>query len=144
MADRSKETTHKIMSSIKQKDTEPELLLRKALWSRGLRYRKNVKSVLGKPDVVFTKERIAIFCDGDFWHGLNWAVRGLGSLEDELSSYSDFWREKISRNVDRDKAITTTLESEGWLVVRLWESEIRNNLDDCVERVIDLRNKRRK
>ena len=144
MADRSKETTHKIMSSIKQKDTEPELLLRKALWSRGLRYRKNVKSVLGKPDVVFTKERIAIFCDGDFWHGHNWAVRGLGSLEDELSSYSDFWREKISRNVDRDKAITTTLESEGWLVVRLWESEIRNNLDDCVERVIDLRNKRRK
>lgn len=127
--------THKIMSSIKSKDTEPELMLRKALWAKGFRYRVNYKKLPGKPDVVFTKKRIAIFCDGDFWHGHNWALRGIPSLEDELATYSDFWKEKILRNIERDKQNTQKLEQDGWIVVRFWESEIRSNLDDCVKKV---------
>ena len=93
--ERNPQITHKIMSSIPSKGTKPELLLRKALWSQKLRYRVNYKKLPGKPDIVFTKYQIAIFCDGDFWHGHNWAIRGLNSLEEELEGYSDFWRQKI-------------------------------------------------
>ena len=140
---RSKEITHKIMSSIKQKDTKPELLLRRALWAKGLRYRKNVKKLPGKPDVVFTKEKVAVFCDGDFWHGHNWALRGLASFEEELASYSSFWRDKLVHNVEHDKIVTNSLESMGWMVIRIWESEIKNDLEGCVERIIVARNGRR-
>lgn len=127
--------THKIMSSIKSKDTEPELLLRRALWKKGFRYRINYKKLPGKPDVVFTKAKLVIFCDGDYWHGHNWALRGIPSLEDELATYSDFWRKKILQNIERDKRNTETLEAEGWTVIRLWESDIRKDLDGCVAMV---------
>lgn len=135
--ERTPEVTHKIMSSIKSKNTEPEMILRKALWAQGFRYRVNYKKLPGKPDVVFTRKKIAVFCDGDFWHGHNWALRGIPSLEDELATYSDFWREKILRNIARDKENTAKLEQDGWIVIRLWESEIRSNLDECVKRVSD-------
>ncbi len=135
MATRTKEVTHKIMSAVKQKDTEPELMLRKALWDRGLRFRKNYKVLIGKPDVVFTKAKIVVFCDGDFWHGHNWALRGLPSLEAELATYSEFWKQKILRNIERDKEVTDMLATNGWVVIRLWESEIRNNLTECVDRI---------
>lgn len=134
---RTPEITHKIMSSIKSRDTEPELMLRKALWNRGLRYRVNYKKLSGKPDVVFTKAKLVIFCDGDFWHGHNWFLRGIPSLEDELSSYSEFWRDKLLKNIDRDKRSTQKLEADGWVVIRFWESEIRTNLDDCVSKVVE-------
>ena len=88
---RAPETTHKIMSAIKSRDTRPELALRKELWRRGLRYRKNYKRLPGKPDIVFLGVRLAVFCDGDFWHGHNWAIRGYGSLEEELRRYSKAW-----------------------------------------------------
>ena len=133
MSGRTKEVTHKIMSAVKQKDTEPELLLRKALWANGFRYRKNYKTLIGKPDVVFTRAKIAVFCDGDFWHGHNWALRGIASLEEELSSYSPFWREKILHNIERDKLVTSTLEANGWVVIRIWESEIREDLGSCID-----------
>lgn len=123
------------MSSIKSKDTEPELLLRKALWKKGFRYRVNYKKLPGKPDIVFTKAKFVIFCDGDFWHGHNWAIRGIPSLEEELAGYNDFWREKILKNIERDKRNTETLEAEGWTVIRFWESEIRNNLEGCVTKI---------
>ena len=97
------ETTHKIMSAVKSSNTKPELLLRKAVWQSGLRYRVNVKSIYGKPDIVFTRAKIAVFCDGDFWHGHNWVIRGLSSLDEELERYSEYWRNKIIRNVERDK-----------------------------------------
>ena len=113
-------------------------MLRRALWARGLRYRKNMKCLPGKPDVVFTKYKVVVFCDGDFWHGHNWALRGLQSFEEELASYSDFWREKLTHNIARDKAVTAALESEGWLVVRVWESEIRTDLEGCVDRIVGI------
>ena len=125
--------THKIMSSIPSKNTEPELILRKALWKDNLRYRVNYKKLPGKPDIVFTKRRVVVFCDGDFWHGHNWAIRGLSSLDEELAGYSDFWRTKILRNIERDAEVNQRLKEQGWTVVRLWESDIRANLDNCVK-----------
>lgn len=130
---RTAETTHKIMSSIKSKDTKPELAIRQALWHDGLRYRVNCRGLPGKPDIVFTRARIVVFCDGDYWHGHNWAVRGLSSLDEELQQYSDYWQQKIKGNVTRDKVNTESLEASGWLVIRLWESDIKKHLDDCVE-----------
>lgn len=132
---RDEVVTHRIMSAIKSKDTEPELLLRKALWKLGLRYRVNDRKLPGKPDVVFSRAKIVVFCDGDFWHGHNWAIRGLKSFEEELESYSPFWREKISGNVERDKRNNEALEKDGWLVLRLWESEIRDDTDGCAAKV---------
>ena len=137
VSSRSPETTHKIMSAVKRKDTEPELILRKALWHNGLRYRKNYRKLPGTPDVVFIKKKIAVFCDGDYWHGHNWAIRGLASLEAELSRYSDFWRKKILENVSRDQRVNARLEEMGWRVIRFWESEIRADVDACVKKVAD-------
>jgi DNA mismatch endonuclease, patch repair protein len=128
---RSPAITKKIMSSIPGKDTRPELLLRKALWVRGFRYRKHYK-IKGKPDVVFVKAKLAVFCDGDFWHGNNWRLRGLSSLSEELESYSRFWREKILRNIARDKEVNEYLNSQGWMVLRFWSSDIQSKLDECV------------
>lgn len=136
MKERTQAITHKIMSAVKQKDTEPELMLRKELWRRGFRYRKNYGKLPGKPDIVFTKQKIVVFCDGDFWHGHNWAIRGLPSLEAELAGYSQFWREKILGNIERDKKINTQLRDMGWTVVRIWESDIRKDIDACVATVI--------
>ena len=130
--ERDPKVTHKIMSAIPSKDTEPELLLRKALWKENLRYRVNYKKLPGKPDVVFTKYRVAVFCDGDFWHGHNWAIRGLSSLEEELAGYSDFWRSKILRNMERDVEVNQALKAEGWTVIRIWESDIRTDVSKCV------------
>lgn len=130
---RTLETTHKIMSSIKSKNTKPELLLRKALWHRNLRYRVNYNKLPGKPDIVFTKYKIVVFCDGDFWHGHNWVIRGKSSLEEELSNYSEFWRNKILKNIERDQKINKELTAMGWEVIRIWESDIKKDLNECVK-----------
>ena len=127
--------THKIMSSIPSKNTKPELMLRKALWHENLRYRVNYKKLPGKPDIVFTKRKVAVFCDGDFWHGHNWALRGMTSLDVELEGYSQFWRDKILKNIERDKQINDTLHSMGWTVIRIWESDIKKDLTGCVNLV---------
>ena len=115
---RDPKVTHKIMSAIPSKNTRPEVLLRKALWKEGIRYRINYKRIPGKPDIAITKHKIAIFCDGDFWHGHNWAIRGYGSFEQELSRYSDYWREKLLRNVERDEDNNRALRAMGWTVIR--------------------------
>lgn len=132
---RSPEITHKIMSSIKSKNTRPELLLRKALWRKNMRYRVNYKKLPGKPDIVFTKPKVAIFCDGDFWHGHNWAIRGMNSLDEELAGYSEFWRNKILRNIERDSETNKRLSAMGWTVVRIWESDIKKDVDECVKKI---------
>ena len=129
---RSPEVTYRIMSAVKSKDTRPELILRKSLWSKGLRYRVNVKSLPGKPDIVFSRAKIAVFCDGDFWHGNNWAIRGMRSLDDELERYSQFWKEKILGNIERDIANTSKLRADGWEVIRIWESDIKADVEKCV------------
>lgn len=135
MKKRDAQTTSKIMAAIPSKDTEPELLLRRALWKENLRYRVNYKKLPGKPDIVFTKYHVAIFCDGDFWHGHNWAVRGMKSLEEELAGYSDFWKNKILHNIERDQTINEMLSSSGWTVIRFWESDIRKDIDSCINTI---------
>ena len=139
---RSPEVTYKIMSAVKSKDTKPEIMLRKALWAKGLRYIKNVKTLPGKPDMVFAKAKIAVFCDGDFWHGHNWALRGFASIEEELSRYSDYWRNKILANVERDKRNNISLEAAGWTVLRFWESDIKADVKACADIVENAHKKR--
>ena len=141
---RDPEITHRIMSAIHSKNTRPELALRHALWRRGLRYRVAMKELPGKPDIVLTKVKIVVFCDGDYWHGHNWALRGISSLEDELAGYSEYWQKKIRRNIERDVENTVKLEEDGWLVLRFWESEIKKDLDVCVEKIISCYNYRNK
>lgn len=127
-------TTYRIMSAIKSKDTKPEKVLGSAIWKTGLRYRKHYK-IIGKPDFVFVKAKIAIFCDGDFWHGHNWKIRGIKNLEEELKNYAPFWSEKIRRNVERDKKINKMLKKTGWLVLRFWESDIKNSPNLYAKRI---------
>ena len=118
------------MQNIKSKDTEIEVLLRKALWNRGYRYRKNYKEVPGKPDIAITKYRIAIFCDSEFFHGKDWEV-----LKPRLqkSNNSEFWINKISRNIARDDEVNKSLLFNGWTVIRFWGKDIKNNLDECIK-----------
>ena len=123
---RSKLQTYKIMSSIKSKNTKPELQLGSAMWALGLRYRKHYP-IIGKPDFLFLKARIAVFCDGDYWHGNNWKIRGLRSFKEELNGYTQYWRDKIMANVKRDQIVNRKLEEEGWRVLRYWESTIKEN-----------------
>lgn len=130
---RDPQTVSKIMASIKSKDTAPELMLGRAMWKRGLRYRKHYK-IFGKPDFVFVSKKIAIFCDGDFWHGNNWRLRSFDSLEDELATYTDYWKQKILRNIKRDQLVNDKLRSDGWLVLRFWESDILKAPETCVEK----------
>lgn len=127
----TKEQRHKNMSRVKGKDTTPELLLRKALWSRGIRYRKNYDKLPGKPDIVLTRQKIAIFVDGDFWH-----ARGhQDNPGEEVASNREFWRKKLARNVERDKEINDELTEAGWLVLRFWESDIKKDLDACMMKI---------
>lgn len=119
------------MQAIRSKDTSIELALRKALWERGIRYRKNYKKLIGKPDIAITKYKIAVFCDSDYWHGYDWENRN-----QRIKSNRDYWVPKIERNMERDREVTSALQSEGWLVIRFWEWQIKKHLDECVEEVL--------
>lgn len=119
--------------SSKKTDTSPELLLRRALWEAGFRYRKDVKDLPGRPDIVFPKAKLAVFCDGDFWHGRNWAER---RQKLEQGTNSDYWLAKIERNMERDRQNTQRLQEMGWVVLRFWESEIRASPQEVTGRVV--------
>lgn len=127
------EQRKKNMKNIRSKDTQIELMLRKALWHKGYRYRKNYKGLPGKPDIVLTKYKIAIFCDGEFFHGKDWEVL---RPKLEQSNNSKFWIDKISKNRQRDDEINKKLLFLGWTVIRFWGNDIKKNLDDCI-RVIE-------
>ena len=122
------EQRRKNMQAIKSKDSQIELLLRKELWRRGLRYRKNVKNIYGKPDIAFIGKKVAVFCDSEFWHGYNWEERKL-----DFKSNQEFWIAKIERNIQHDKEVTSMLEANGWTVLRFWGKEIKNNTIQCVD-----------
>ena len=121
------------MQNIKAKDTSIELILRKALWNKGIRYRKNFKGLIGKPDIVLTKHKIVVFCDSEFFHGHDWENR-----KHDFKSNQEFWIPKIERNMERDKEVTANLEEQGWKVVRFWGKEIKKNTNDCVETILKL------
>jgi len=116
------------MRQVKNKDSKIEVLLRKELWKRGLRYRKNVNSIYGKPDIAFIGKKIAVFCDSEFWHGYNWEER-----KKDFKSHQEFWIPKIERNMERDCEVTQELESEGWKVLRFWGNEIKKDTARCAD-----------
>lgn len=123
------------MASVKAKDTEPERILRRALWARGHRYRLYPKGVMGKPDLVFVRARMAVFVDGDFWHGRLIQEGRTDAFAAQFRERAEWWLAKVERNIGRDIRVTDTLQTEGWTVVRVWESDIRNNLDSVVRRI---------
>lgn len=126
------EKRSKVMSRIKGKNTKAELILRKSLWSRGVRYRKNMKKLPGTPDLIISKYKLVIFIDGEFWHGYNWK-----EARNKIKSNREYWIPKIERNMQRDKATNEFYADKGWRVIRFWEKEIVKDLDDCVNRVLD-------
>lgn len=123
------------MQHIRSKDTLIETKLRKALWSRGYHYRKNVKELPGKPDIVLTKYRIAVFCDSEFFHGKDWS-----ELKEQLErgSNPDFWIAKISKNMQRDDDVDKQLRALGWYVLRFWGKDILKDADECVRTIEEL------
>lgn len=116
------------MKQVKNKDSKIEMALRKELWSRGLRYQKNVTSIFGKPDLVFKGKKVAVFCDSEFWHGYNWEER-----KKDFKSHQEFWIPKIERNMERDKEVTEELQKQGWIVLRFWGKEIKKNAGGCAD-----------
>ncbi len=119
------------MKAVKSKGSKIENLLMKSLWHKGYRYRKNDKTVFGKPDLVIKSLKIAVFCDSEFWHGKNW-----GSKKYEHKSNLEFWYKKIERNIERDKEVNFELEKSGWKVIRFWGKEIEKNLELCTETIV--------
>lgn len=126
----TKEQRKKNMRNIRNRDTRIEVLLRKALWENGYRYRKNYDRLPGKPDIAITKYKIAIFCDGEFFHGKDWEVL---KPRLEKSNNSKYWISKISRNRERDNEINKQLLFMGWTVIRFWGNDIKRHTDDCVK-----------
>jgi len=124
------EQRKKAMSHNRSRNTSIEVLLRKALWHKGIRYRKNVKALPGCPDIAITKYKVAIFCDGEFWHGKNWK-----KLKETIKTNRDYWIPKLERNITRDNANEKKLENMGWVVLRFWGNEITKNLNGCVDEI---------
>lgn len=129
MADKlTPEQRRKNMQNVRNKDSEIELLLRMELRARGLHYRKNVKSIIGCPDIAFKGLKIAIFCDSEFWHGYDWE-----NQKNDIKSNRDFWIAKIEQNIMRDKKVNSILKSDGWIILRFWGNEIKKNVSGCAD-----------
>ena len=132
------EQRKKCMQSNKSKGTKPELALAKAMWALGLRYRKNSGSIFGKPDFSFKKYKVAVFVDGEFWHGKDWEQR-----KAEIKGNREFWIAKIERNIRRDREVTGRLKAEGWAVLRFWSNDVVKNTTCCAEKVKEIVQARR-
>jgi DNA mismatch endonuclease (patch repair protein) len=137
------EQRHKCMSHIRSSDTKPEIFFRKALWKWGIRYRKNVRTLFGTPDIAIKKYKIVIFIDGDFWHGHDWKKRKFSSQKELLASYSEFWQKKITRNIKRDKEVKKYYRLHGWTILRFRTSVIEKNLNECIIKTIETINQKK-
>ena len=124
------EQRKKNMQHIRSDNTKIEAILRKALWNKGYRYRKNYTELPGKPDIVLTKYKIAIFCDGEFFHGKDWEVL---KPKLEKGNNSEYWVKKITRNRERDEEVNKKLLSMVWTVIRFWGNDIKKHTEDCVQ-----------
>lgn len=131
----TKEQRHRNMSNIRNKNTDIEIKLRNALWEKGYRYRKNFNSLPGKPDIVLTKYKIAIFCDSEFFHGKDWE-----DLQEQLKKgkNADFWIKKIAKNREHDEEINKQLRFLGWTVIRFWGNDIKKDVNQCVKVVEEI------
>jgi len=126
----TKEQRRKNMQAVKSKGSKIEIMLAKEMWKKGLRYRKNDKSVFEKPDFTFKKYKVAVFCDSAFWHGKDWEGKKL-----EHKSNIKFWHHKIELNIQRDKEVNEELLKTGWQVIRFWGKEIEKDLVNCVIKI---------
>ena len=121
----------KIMGKIRGKNTKPELAFRKALWQAGFRYRVDYKKLIGRPDIALNKYKTVIFIDGDYWHGHQWAER-----KKKVKTNREFWIAKIERNMQRDREVNAAYLQVGYTVFRFWESEIKKDLQLCLDKVV--------
>lgn len=128
MSKKTKEQISFNMRQVKNKDSDIEIMLRKELWSRGLRYQKNVNGIIGKPDIVFKGKKVAIFCDSEFWHGYDWE-----NQKKDFKSNKEFWITKIERNIERDEEVNAQLKKIGWKVLRFWGRDIKKNCKECAD-----------
>ena len=120
----------KRMSNVKLKGGKAETILAKSLWNSGIRYRKNYKKLPGSPDIAITKYKIAIFVDGEFWHGFDWENR-----KKKLKKNKEYWIEKIEENIARDTRNNELLIKDNWTVIHFWEKEVLKNLEECISKV---------
>ncbi len=128
----TREQRSRNMKRIRSKNTEIERMLRRELWHRGYRYRKNYGMLPGKPDIALTKYKIAVFCDSEFFHGKDWESQAVRILK---CNNSEYWLKKIQRNIDRDYEVNKQLEALGWKVLRFWGRDIKKNVEDCVSEI---------
>lgn len=126
----TKEQRRKNMQAVKSKGSKIETILGKSLWAAGLRYRKNDKTVFGKPDFTFKKYKVAVFCDSEFWHGKNW-----NKTKHDHKSNIDFWHKKISGNIERDRTVNKKLKADGWKILRFWGQDIERNSLLCIRKI---------
>ena len=124
------EQRKKNMRAVKNKGSKIERKLAKELWRRGYRYRKNDKTVFGKPDLTFKGLKIAIFCDSEFWHGKDWKEK-----KKAHKTNIKFWHQKIERNIERDKEVNKELLKRGWTILRFWGREIEKDLISCIHKI---------
>lgn len=134
----SKEQRKKNMKAVKSKGSKIERRLAEVLWKKGARYRKNDKSVFGKPDFSFKGLKIAVFCDSEFWHGKNWEQK-----KHEHKSNVRFWHQKIERNIERDKEVNEHLREKGWTVLRFWGNDILKDPQSCSDEILKTINERK-
>lgn len=123
------------MAAVANKDSKAELALRRELHARGVRYRLHARDVVGRPDLVIRSKRLAVFVDGDFWHGNAHHLRGLDRLEDLFPNRRDWWMAKLTQTMQRDREVTETLRGSGWTVVRIWESDVLRSPREAADRV---------
>jgi len=128
MDNHTPEQRRKNMQAVKNKDSKIEILLRKELWSRGIRYRKNTSKVFGHPDIAFLGRKIAVFCDSEFWHGYDW-----DNKKHEIKTRREFWIPKIERNIQRDIEVNERLKTDGWRVIRFWGNDIKRDVKACAD-----------
>lgn len=127
------EQRSKNMRAIKATGTKDEVRLAKALWSLGYRYRKNNKTVFGKPDLTFKKYKLAVFVDSEFFHGKDWETE-----KQRIKSNTEFWHKKIERNIQRDKEVNSYLIQNGWTVLRFWSKDVKKCLDECIQKIVSI------
>ena len=135
---RDPDVTSRIMAAVKSKNSKAELRLRRTLFARGFRYRVNYDKLIGHPDIVFPGSHVVIFVDGDFWHGNAWRLRGMASFDEQFhfKSRPEFWRAKILRDMERDREVNEMLSAAGWRILRLWESDVLKDVENCASCVV--------
>ena len=125
----------KRMGKVRLKNGKAETILAKMIWHKGYRYRRNYKKLPGSPDIAILRFRIAVFVDGEFWHGENWEER-----KDKRRHNREYWIEKIEENMARDKRVDAQLKELGWIPIHFWEKQVLKNTDECLNAILELIN----